>query len=106
MGLEGLVEVVITFSCLSSVVTFALENIKGVLKTEDHWDEITLALSIAICYVFDIQLLGNIAGGVSALSAGPYVDYLIGGSAMRGGSSKLLRRINRAPAKARKAATA
>ena len=40
MGLEGLVETVITFTCISSVVSFALENIKGVIGTkEDHWDD-------------------------------------------------------------------
>ena len=104
MGLEGLVETVITFTCISSVVSFALENIRGVIGTDDHWDEVMLGVSIAICYVFDVQLLQSISGGVSALSAGPYVDYLIGGSAMAGGGAKLLKRINRDGAKVKKAA--
>ena len=104
MGLEGLVETVITFTCISSVVSFALENIRGVIGTDDHWDEVMLGVSIAICYVFDVQLLQSISGGVRALSAGPYVDYLIGGSAMAGGGAKLLKRINRDVAKVKKAA--
>ena len=104
MGLEGLVETVITFTCISSVVSFALENIRGVIKTDDHWDEVMLSVSILICYTFDGQLLQSIAGNVSALSAGPYVDYLIGGSAMAGGGAKLLKRINRDVSKVKKAA--
>ena len=104
MGLEGLVETVITFTCISSVVSFALENIRGVIKTDDHWDEVMLSVSIAICYTFDVQLLQSISGGVSALSVGPYVDYLIGGSAMAGGGAKLLKRINRDVSKVKKAA--
>lgn len=104
MGLEGLVETVITFSCISSVVSFALENVRGVIQTDDHWDEVMLGVSIAICFVFDVQLLQSISGGVSALSAGPYVDYVIGGSAMAGGGAKLLRRINRDVDKVKKAA--
>jgi len=104
MGLEGLVETVITFTCISSVVSFALENVRGVITTDDHWDEVMLGVSIAICYVFDVQLLQSISGGVSALSVGPYVDYLIGGSAMAGGGAKLLKRINRDVSKVKKAA--
>ena len=105
MGLEGLVETVITFTCISSVVSFALENVRGVIGTkEDHWDEAMLVVSIAICYTFDVQLLQSIAGNVSAMSVGPYVDYLIGGSAMAGGGAKLLKRINRDVAKVKKAA--
>ena len=104
MGLEGLVETVITFTCISSVVSFALENVRGVIGTDDHWDEAMLGVSIGICYVFDVQLLQSIAGNVSAMSAGPYVDYLIGGSAMAGGGSKLLRRINRDVEKVKKVA--
>ena len=49
MGLEGLVETVITFTCISSVVSFALENVRGVITTDDHWDEVMLGVSIAIC---------------------------------------------------------
>lgn len=105
MGLESLVETVITFTCISSVVSFALENVRGVVSTkDDHWDEVMLSLSMLICYVFDIRLIESIAGNVSALSVGNFIDYAIGGSAMAGGGAKLLKRINRDVSKVKEAA--
>ena len=104
MGLEGLVEIIITATGISSLVAAALENVRGVITTkDDHWDEVLLILSVAICYAYDIRLLETIAGNVSTLSVGYLIDYVIGGSALAGGGAKLYKRISRDVAKVRKA---
>ena len=95
MGMEAAVETILTFTLISSVVTFAVENVKGALENEGLYDEVMLGIGITICVVFDVQLIEAISGNVSALQVGSYVDYLIGGSAMAGGGAKLLKRINR-----------
>ena len=95
MGMEAAVETILTFTLISSVVTFAVVNIKGALENEGLYDEVMLGIGITICVVFDVQLIEAISGNVSALQVGSYVDYLIGGSAMAGGGAKLLKRINR-----------
>ena len=104
MGMEAAVETILTFTLISSVVTFAVENVKGALENEGLYDEVTLGIGITICVVFDVQLIEAISGNVSALQVGSYVDYLIGGSAMAGGGAKLLKRINRDVDKVKKAA--
>ena len=104
MGMEAAVETVLTFTLISSVVTFAVENVKGALENEGLYDEVMLGIGITICVVFDVQLIEAISGNVSALQVGSYVDYLIGGSAMAGGGAKLLKRINRDVDKVKKAA--
>ena len=104
MGMEAAVETILTFTLISSVVTFAVENIKGALENEGLYDEVMLGIGITICVVFDVQLIEAISGNVSALQVGSYVDYLIGGSAMAGGGAKLLKRINRDVDKVKKAA--
>ena len=104
MGMEAAIETILTFTLISSVVTFAVENIKGALENEGLYDEVMLGIGITICVVFDVQLVEAISGNVSALQVGSYVDYLIGGSAMAGGGAKLLKRINRDVDKVKKAA--
>ena len=104
MGMEAAVETILTFTLISSVVTFAVENVKGALENEGLYDEVVLGIGITICVVFDVQLIEAISGNVSALQVGSYVDYLIGGSAMVGGGAKLLKRINRDVDKVKKAA--
>ena len=104
MGMEAAVETILTFTLISSVVTFAVENVKGALENEGLYDEVMLGIGITICVVFDVQLVEAISGNVSALQVGSYVDYLIGGSAMAGGGAKLLKRINRDVDKVKKAA--
>ena len=104
MGMEAAVETILTFTLISSVVTFAVENVKGALENEGLYDEVMLGIGITICVVFDVQLIEAISGNVSALQVGSYVDYLIGGSAMAGGGAKLLKRINRDGDKVKKAA--
>jgi hypothetical protein len=104
MGMEAAVETILTFTLISSVVTFAVENVKGALENEGLYDEVMLGIGITICVVFDVQLIEAISGNVSALQVGSYVDYLIGGSAMAGGGAKLLKRINRDVDKVKKAA--
>ena len=104
MGMEAAVETILTFTLISSVVTFAVENVKGALENEGLYDEVMLGIGITICVVFDVQLIEAISGNVSALQVGSYVDYLIGGSAMAGGGAKLLQRINRDVDKVKKAA--
>ena len=104
MGMEAAVETILTFTLISSVVTFAVENVKGALENEGLYDEVVLGIGITICVVFDVQLIEAISGNVSALQVGSYVDYLIGGSAMAGGGAKLLKRINRDVDKVKKAA--
>mgnify|MGYP005819712829 FL=1 len=104
MGMEAAVETILTFTLISSVVTFAVENVKGALENEGLYDEVMLGIGITICVVFDVQLIEAISGNVSALQVGSYVDYLIGGSAMAGGGAKLLKRINKDVAKGKKAA--
>ena len=104
MGMEAAVETILTFTLISSVVTFAVENVKGALENEGLYDEVMLGIGITICVVFDVQLIEAISGNVSALQVGSYVDYLIGGSGMAGGGAKLLKRINRDVDKVKKAA--
>ena len=104
MGMEAAVETILTFTLISRVVTFAVENVKGALENEGLYDEVMLGIGITICVVFDVQLIEAISGNVSALQVGSYVDYLIGGSAMAGGGAKLLKRINRDVDKVKKAA--
>jgi len=104
MGMEAAVETILTFTLISSVVTFAVENVKGALENEGLYDEVMLGIGITICVVFDVQLIEAISGNVSALQVGSYVDYLIGGSAMAGGGAKLLKRINKDVDKVKKAA--
>ena len=104
MGMEAAVETILTFTLISSVVTFAVENVKGALENEGLYDEVMLGIGITICVVFDVQLIEAISGNVSALQVGSYVDYLIGGSAMAGGGAQLLKRINRDVDKVKKAA--
>ena len=104
MGMEAAVETILTFTLISSVVTFAVEDVKGALENEGLYDEVMLGIGITICVVFDVQLIEAISGNVSALQVGSYVDYLIGGSAMAGGGAKLLKRINRDVDKVKKAA--
>ena len=104
MRMEAAVETILTFTLISSVVTFAVENVKGALENEGLYDEVMLGIGITICVVFDVQLIEAISGNVSALQVGSYVDYLIGGSAMAGGGAKLLKRINRDVDKDKKAA--
>ena len=104
MGMEAAIETILTFTLISSVVTFAVENVKGALEHEGLYDEVMLGIGITICVVFDVQLIEAISGNVSALQVGSYVDYLIGGSAMAGGGAKLLKRINRDVDKVKKAA--
>ena len=104
MGMEAAVETILTFTLISSVVTFAVENIKGALENEGLYDEVMLGIGITICVVFDVLLIEAISGNVSALQVGSYVDYLICGSAMAGGGAKLLKRINRDVDKVKKAA--
>jgi len=104
MGMEAAVETILTFTLISSVVTFAVENVKGALENEGLYDEVMLGIGITICVVFDVQLIEAISGNVSALQVGSYVDYLIGGSAMAGGGAKLLKRINKDVDKGKKAA--
>ena len=104
MGMEAAVETILTFTLISSVVTFAVENVNGALENEGLYDEVMLGIGITICVVFDVQLIEAISGNVSALQVGSYVDYLIGGSAMAGGGAKLLKRINRDVDKVKKAA--
>ena len=104
MGMEAAIETILTFTLISSVVTFAVEHVKGALENEGLYDEVMLGIGITICVVFDVQLIEAISGNVSALQVGSYVDYLIGGSAMAGGGAKLLKRINRDVDKVKKAA--
>ena len=104
MGMEAAIETILTFTLISSVVTFAVENVKGALENEGLYDEVMLGIGITICVVFDVQLIEAISGNVTALQVGSYVDYLIGGSAMAGGGAKLLKRINRDVDKVKKAA--
>ena len=104
MGLEAAIETIIQFTILSSVVTFAAENVRGALHNSGWWDEAMLGLGIVICFVFDVRLIEAISGNASVLQVGGYLDCIIGGSAMAGGGAKLLKRINRDVAKVRKAA--
>ena len=104
MALETAVETIIQFTLISSVVSFGISNVKGALENDGWYDEMMLGVGVAICAVFDITLIEAISGNISALSAGPYVDYLIGGSAMAGGGAKLLRKINKDVSKVKKAA--
>ena len=104
MRMEAAIETIQTFTLISSVVTFAVENVKGALENEGLYDEVMLGIGITICVVFDVQLIEAISGNVSALQVGSYVDYLIGGSALAGGGAKLLKRINRDVDKVKKAA--
>ena len=104
MALENAVETIIQFTLISSVVTFAIENVRGAIRNDGWYDEMMLAIGVGICIVFNVTLIEAISGNMSAMSIGPYVDYLIGGSAMAGGGAKLLKRINRDVAKVKKAA--
>jgi hypothetical protein len=104
MALENAVETIIQFTLISSVVTFAIENIKGALENEGWYDEMMLGIGVGICIVFDVGLVEAVSGNLSAFSVGPWVDYVIGGSAMAGGGAKLLKRINKDVAKVKKAA--
>ena len=104
MALENAVETIIQFTLISSVVTFAIENVKGALENQGWYDEMMLVLGVAICATFDIALIESISGNMPTLTVGPWIDYVIGGSAMAGGGAKLLRRINRDVAKVKKAA--
>ena len=104
MALESAVETIIQFTLISSVVTFAIENVKGALENDGWYDEMMLGIGVGICVVFDVTLIEAISGNLSSFSVGPWVDYVIGGSAMAGGGAKLLKRINRDVAKVKKAA--
>ena len=104
MALEHAVETIIQFTLICSVVTFAIENVKGALENDGWYDEMMLAIGVGICLVFDVTLIESISGNISDLSVGPWVDYVIGGSAMAGGGAKLLKRINRDVDKVKKAA--
>lgn len=104
MGLESAVETIIQFTLISSVVTFAIENVKGALENDGWYDEMMLGIGVGICVVFDVTLIQAISGNLPSFSAGPWVDYVIGGSAMAGGGAKLLRRINRDVERVKKAA--
>jgi hypothetical protein len=104
MGLESAVETIIQFTLISSVVTFAIENVKGALENDGWYDEMMLGIGVAICIAFDVSLIESISGNMASISVGPWIDYVIGGSAMAGGGGKLLKRINRDVAKVRKAA--
>ena len=77
---------------------------KGALENDGWYDEMRLAIGVGICLVFDVTLIESISGNISDLSVGPWVDYVIGGSAMAGGGAKLLKRINRDVSKVKKAA--
>ena len=104
MALENAVETIIQFTLISSVVTFAIENIKGAIGNDGWYDEMMLGIGVGICVVFDVTLIEAISGNMSVMSIGPWVDYVIGGSAMAGGGAKLLRRINRDVDRVKKAA--
>ena len=104
MALENAVETIIQFTLISSVVTFAIENVKGAIGNDGWYDEMMLGIGVGICVVFDVTLIEAISGNISAMSIGPWVDYVIGGSAMAGGGGKLLKRINRDVSKVKKAA--
>ncbi len=103
MALENAVETIIQFTLISSVVTFAIENVKGALENDGWYDEMMLGIGVGICVVFDVTLIEAISGNLPRFR-GPWVDYVIGGSAMAGGGAKLLKRINRDVAKVKKAA--
>ena len=104
MALENAVETIIQFTLISSVVTFAIENVKGALENDGWYDEMMLGIGVGICVVFDVTLIEAISGNLSSFSGGPWGDYVIGRSAMAGGGAKLLKRINRDVAKVKKAA--
>ena len=104
MALVNAVETIIQFTLISSVVTFAIENVKGALENDGWYDEMMLAIGVGICVVFNVTLIEAISGNLSSCSVGPWVDYVIGGSAMAGGGAKLLRRINRDVDRVKKAA--
>ena len=104
MALENAVETIIQFTLISSVVTFAIENVKGALENDGWYDEMMLAIGVGICVVFNVTLIEAISGNLSAVSVGTWVDYVIGGAAMAGGGAKLLRRINRDVDRVKKAA--
>ena len=104
MALESAVETIIQFTLISSVVSFAIENVRGALENDGWYDEMMLGIGVGICAVFDVTLIESISGNLPSISVGPWVDYVIGGSAMAGGGAKLLKRINRDVAKIKKAA--
>ena len=104
MALETAVETIIQFTLISSVVSFGIANVKGALENDGWYDEMMLGVGVAICAVFDITLIEAISGNVPAMSIGPWVDYVIGGSSMAGGGAKLLRRINKDVKTVKKAA--
>ena len=95
MALEHAVETIIQFTLISSVVTFAIENVKGALENDGWYDEMMLAIGVAICVTFDVTLIQAISGNLPMLSVGPWVDYVIGGASMAGGGAKLLKKINK-----------
>ena len=94
MALENAVETIIQFTLISSVVSFAIQNVKGALENDGWYDEMMLAVGVAICMTFNVTLIENISGNLSTLSVGPWIDYVIGGSAMAGGGAKLIKKIN------------
>ena len=94
MALENAEETIIQFTLISSVVSFAIQNVKGALENDGWYDEMMLAVGVAICMTFDVTLIEDISGNLSTLSVGPWIDYVIGGSAMAGGGAKLIKKIN------------
>ncbi len=105
MALESAVETIVQFTLISSVVSFGITNVQGALENKGWYDEMMLVLGVAICATFDIALIESISGNRPALTVGPWIDYVIGGSAMAGGGAKLLKRINRDVAKVKQAAS-
>ncbi len=105
MALENAIETIIQFTLISSVVSFAIENVKGALENDGWYDEMMLAIGVAICMAFDVTLIEDISGNLSTLSVGPWIDYVVGGSAMAGGGAKLLKRINKDVSEVKKAAS-
>lgn len=118
MSMDQLIESLLLFVTIAAIVGFAIENIKGVLASQDdRTDDYQLIAAVGICIVFNITIIEDIAsaelqeagtftGNLQAalMSVRPWVDNVISGCAMAGGAGRLLKRINRERQKVTEAA--
>ncbi len=93
MGLEAAAGAIVQFTLIATIVKFAADNIRGVLRTPGWDDQTMVALAVIICAVFDIRLIEAIGGKASIYTVGPWVDYVLGGAAMSGGGAQLIAKM-------------
>tara|TARA_Y100000310_G_C20634492_1_gene790454 strand:- start:1421 stop:1780 length:360 start_codon:yes stop_codon:yes gene_type:complete len=89
---QQLTLLVFQIALLSGVVKLAMDNVRAAIKNPSRWPEITLAVSVILCFAFQYGILSVIMQGPPQDLFGfiptGWMDFVVTGLAIAGGAGR------------------